>query len=354
MSGITIKELAELCGVAVSTVSRAMNDRSDVNPDTRARILAAAREYGYVPNTSARSLKVSSTRAIAVIIQGETSPLLVQVLGLLESSLGVQGYDVMLSHVSDRAAHAGTVERIVTERKFGGVILLGRYGDQDDGNAGELSRDLARIDVPLVFCTTADFSGSPSLHSSVSVDDFSGSYELTRRLLALGHRRIAFVGGGSADNRQHPWALRYSGYRSALADAGLPVDPTLQIDSVAPDMLYTMANGYRSTGAWLAAGRPDATAIMGMCDAVAIGAGRALHEAGIRVPTDCSLTGFDGLDIAQYAIPSLTTVRQPLEDIARATGRVLLSAIAQPGHATEQLWIRGELVEAESTAPPRA
>ncbi len=353
MAGITIKELAERCGVAVSTVSRAMNDRSDVNPATRARILAAAREYGYVPNTSARSLKISSTRAIAVIIQGETSPLLVQVLGLLETTLGEQGYDVMLSHISDRSAHAGTVERIVYERKFGGVIFLGRYGDRARGNAPELSRSLARIEVPLVFCTTADFSGSPSLHSSVSVDDYSGSYELTRRLLDLGHRRIAFGGGGGEYDRQHAWALRFSGYRSALEDAGLEVDPSLVIPSVSPDQLYTMANGHESTRAWLAAGPPDFTAIMGMCDAVAIGIGRALHEAGLGVPADCSLTGFDGLDIARYCIPSLTTVRQPLEDIARATARVLLSAVSQPGHATEQLWIRGELVEAESTAPPR-
>lgn len=349
MSQITIKELAELCGVAVSTVSRAMNDRSDVNPQTRARILAAAEKYGYIPNTSARSLKISSTNTIAVIIQGETSPLLLQILSLLESSLADHGYGLILSHVSDGSAHAATIARMVNERKYSGVVFLGRYGDEMSGGGPDLGRNLAEIGVPMVFCTTADFSGSTWNHSSVSVDDRAGGYELTRYLLDAGHRRIAFVGAQEKGDRQHVWALRNAGYRDALLEAGLEVDPTLILPAAHARGIYTMESGYESTRAHLESHGVDFTAMVAVCDAVAVGAIRALHEAGLQVPRDCSVTGFDDLDIARYSTPSLTTIAQPLEDIAATTARVLLLAVDQPDSVAEQVWVRGRLVTREST-----
>ncbi len=354
MAGITIKELAEICGVAVSTVSRAMNDRSDVNPETRMRILAAAHEHGYTPNASARSLKIAATRSVAVIIQGEPGQLLFQMLGQLEQQLGDEGYDVIVSHVPEARAHASTVERIVDDGKFAGVVFLGRYGDRADRSAPELSRKLASIDVPMVFCTTVEFSDSPGLHSSVSVDDRAGAYELTRHLLEQGHRRIAFGGTGIAGHHRHPWALRLSGYRAALAEAGLEADPGLVIASIHPQRLYTMTDGYESAKAWLRSGPPPFTAIVGACDATAIGIGRALHEAGISVPEDCSLTGFDGLEAAFFTTPTLTTMRQPLDTVAQLTSRVLLSAMSAAPRATEQIWIRGDLAVGESTGPAPA
>lgn len=351
MSGITIKQLAQICGVAASTVSRAMNDRADVNPETRARILAAAEKHGYVPNASARSLKISAAQAVAVIIQGEMGPLFLDLLTSLETVLSDAGYGTFLSHVPDARAHASTVERLVNDGKFSGVVFLGRYGDRADVNASALSRELARINVPIVFCTTADFSDLPSQHSSVSVDDYAGSYALTQHLIELGHRKIAFGGAAAGRDTQHPWALRFSGYLSALRDAGVDVDPRLTIPSAKPEELYTMANGYESTRAWLAADPPSFTAIVASCDAAAIGIGRALHEAGLRVPEDCSVTGFDGLDMARFTTPTLTTIRQPLTEIAETTVRVLLSAISESVHSTEQIWIRGEVVVGESTGP---
>lgn len=354
MAGISIKELAEICGVAVSTVSRAMNDRSDVNPETRARILAAAREHGYLPNSSARSLKIAATRSVVVIIQGETGQLLYQVLGLLEQNLGDEGYDTIVSHVPDARAHASTVERIVGDGKFSGVVFLGRYGDRVDRRAPDLSRRLAAIDVPMVFCTTGEFSDSPGPHSSVSVDDSAGVYEIVRHLLDLGHRNIAFGTAGDSSFTRHPWALRLKGYRAALAEAGIEPDPRLVIPSVNPQRLYTMGDGCDSARAWLKSTPPPFSAIVGACDATAIGMGRALHEAGIRVPEDCSLTGFDGLETASFVIPSLTTLRQPLETIAQISSRIMLSAMSDAPRATEQVWIRGDLIVGESTAPAPA
>ncbi len=353
MAEMTIKELARICGVAVSTVSRAMNDRSDVNPTTRARIRAAAERYGYVPNASARRLKIGTTRTITVIIQGEFGQLLIEVLEHLEQAFADAGYDMTMSHIADQHAHAATVERIVREGKYGGVVFLGRYGSADREASAALSRRLAEIDVPMVFCTTPDYSGSVALHSSISVDDHSGARDLVTHLIERGHRRIAFLGAGDEHDREHAWALRLSGYRSGLEGAGIPYDPELVIASAMPGQIYTMVNGYESTRRWLSGGATvgvdaGATALFAVCDAAAIGAARAVSEAGLRVPDDISLVGFDGLDIAEYYVPRLTTIVQPVAELAQSTARVLMSTMDDPGRAREQVWIRGRLVTGES------
>lgn len=346
---MTIRELARICGVAVSTVSRAMNDRSDVNPETRARIRAAAERHGYVPNASARRLKIGTTQTISVVIQGELGQLLIEVLEHLGMAFADAGYDTVLSHVAEQHATAGTVERIVREGKFDGVVFLGRYGSADREASSQLSRRLAEIDVPMVFCTTPDYSGAASLHSSISVDDQTGAYELTSHLIAHGHRRIAFVGGGAERDGEHAWALRLAGYRAALGAAGISFDEELVVPSVLPDQLYTMRNGYESVAQWPGSGIPgDVTAIMAVCDAAAVGAARALSEAGRRVPDEVSLVGFDGLDIGKYHVPRITTVAQPLAEIAQSTARVLLATMREPDRAIEQVWIRGRVVEGES------
>ena len=350
MSTMTIKELASICGVAVSTVSRAMNDRSDVNPATRDRIRAAAAEHGYVPNASAQRLKISATQTISVIIQGEMGQLLIEVLEHLERLFGEAGYETTLTHIAKRQANAATVERIVRGGKFSGVVFLGRYGSADREASSLLGRRLADLDLPMVFCTTADYSGASALHSSVSVDDHAGVYELTRHLLDSGHRRIGFVGAGSQHDREHAWALRLSGYHAALDQAGISPEARWVVPSAIGDGLYTMANGYESVRDWLGAcdGELPVTALIAVSDAAAVGASRALSEAGLHVPDDCSLVGFDGLDIARYYVPRITTLAQPIPEIAESTARVLLNILRTPGRSLEQVWIRGRVVHGES------
>ncbi len=354
MSEMTIKELARICGVAVSTVSRAMNDRADVNPATRARIRAAAEEHGYVPNASARHLKIGSTRTIAVFIQGEMGQMLIETLQCLETDFAAAGYDTTLSHIADKQTdHAGTVERIVRQGKFTGVVFLGRYGNADPESSAQLSRRLAEIDVPMVFCTTPDYSGSAAEHASISVDDLAGGRDLTEHLLARGHRRIGFIGAGVEHDGDHPWALRLTGYNRALETAGVAVDATLVVPSVIGAEPYSMRNGYESTREWLAARPADAepvTAFVGVCDAVAVGAARAFREAGLVIPDDVSLVGFDGLDLAEFHNPQLTTIAQPIAEIAQSSARVLLATIDDPDRAVEQVWIRGRLIEGASVA----
>jgi DNA-binding LacI/PurR family transcriptional regulator len=350
VSMTTIRELARICGVAVSTVSRAMNDRSDVNPETRDRIRAAAAAHGYVPNASAQRLKISATQTISVIIQGELGQLLIEIWEHIERLFADAGYETTVTHISKRSSDPESVERIVRGGKFSGVVFLGRYGSADREASALLSRRLAEIELPMVFCTTVDFSGADALHSSVSVDDQAGVYDLTSHLLSQGHRRIAFVGAGDERDREHAWALRLAGYRTALADAGPDAGPEIIVPSLVDAQLYSMANGYESVRAWLASsdGVPPATALLAISDAAAVGAARALSEAGLRVPEDCSLVGFDGLDIARYSVPRITTLAQPIAEIASSTARVLLETMRSPSRAPEQVWIRGRVVPGES------
>lgn len=353
MARVTIKELAKECGIAVSTASRAMNGRSDVSPATRELVLAVAQRMGYVPNVGAQSLKLEGTQAISVIIQGETSELLVKLLGELEQELASAGYEALLSHVPDEKATAATVQQIVSERKFLGVVFLGRYGNSGTREASILSNRLADLGVPIVFCTTADFSGSTYVQSSISVDDYTGCGELTKLLLSKGHRNIAFASVGHDDGLEsgHAWALRYRGYRDAMEAAGIEITGRMLIPATSPASIYTMPGGYHSVSAWLQQGElGETTAIVCACDAVAIGAARALREAGLSIPDDVSITGFDGLDFARYTVPSIATIAQPLEKIAQETARVLIAAIDQEHRTSEQVWIKGQLLPGESIA----
>lgn len=150
MSSITITELAERCGVAVSTVSRAMNERTGISPRTRERILQVARETGYVPNAAAKNLKISSTRTVAVVFQGWTSELSNHILGVVRDQLADAGLDLHPVHVSDQDANTATIIRLTTERRLAGLVFLGRFGNKLVPDDPSLADYLAGVGIPVV------------------------------------------------------------------------------------------------------------------------------------------------------------------------------------------------------------
>ena len=350
---ITIKELADLCGVSIATVSRAMNARAEVKPQTRERILAAAEKYGYVPNSAARNLKLPATRSVAVVVQGHTSELLIRLLGIIDAEFEKADYETLLFHVSDSRANAQTISKLVTSGSFSGLIFLGRYGDNDHDNALDLSRYLSLLDIPIAFSTTTDFSNTSSPSASVTVDDSAGARLATRHLLDYGHQRIAYalVDPSAPNTGGHAWMLRHRGYRSALEEENLDSDDTLAIVATEPSELYSMENAYRSTRDWLEQDPPRFSAVVASCDAVALGVIRALTDAGLRVPEDVSVTGFDGLEFSRFARPSITTLVQPLQEIGEKTVDVLLRRMAYPHEPPGIFTVDGTLVDGESTGP---
>lgn len=346
MSGTTIRELAALCGVAVSTVSRAINGDRGVSAETRARIVEMAKKYDYVANASARSLKVRSTNVIAVLIQGELSPIFLPMIRMFEKQIENSNFSLMLLFISDDDAEAGGVARAVRDRKVSGVIFLGRYGDKAEGALS--SQRLSDMGTPIVFCMTSDFSGSRSPHSSVSIDDRAASAAITTQVLEQGHRRVAFLGAGEPGDAEQVWALRVAGFRDAVESFPEPVRVRV-LTAAVPERLYTMENGYETMRRALDGGL-DATGIVAMCDTIAVGAMKALSERGLRVPEDVSVTGFDDIDYARYAVPGLTTVSQPLEQIVTESTRILLDIIADPSRGAEIIRFAGPIVARGSLA----
>lgn len=335
-----------------------MNDRAGINPKTRQRILEMARETGYIPNTAAKNLKISSTRTVAVIMQGTTSALLNQVLDAIQSHLSQAGLDVYPVHVMDQDADLETIVRLMSERRLAGLVFLGRYGEKTAPEDARIRDYLDSMELPVIFCTTKEPSGNAPHNPSISVDDQLGARRLTRHLLDLGHRRIAF--GPASPNEplesDHAWALRYQGYRQALLDAEVTPQPDWLIPSGDPDDIYTMENAYNSVDQWLrrSGGRPPVTAIVASCDATGIGTIRALHDHGLSVPGDVSVTGFDGLDFGRFSVPTLTTVVQPTAEIALETSQVLIAALSDQSPGPLRRWISGHLLVGESTAPIQA
>ncbi len=337
---VTIVDIAEVAGVSHSTVSRALRGHPRISSQTIERIQQIATDLGYVPNTVARGLKTSRSRVLGVIVRRLADPFFSEVLQGIEDVLQAAGYSLFLavSH-RDPAREKGIVQAMA-ERRVDGIIVSSSHIEP------EQIRQFGRFQVPLVLINNQAID-EPDVHS-VYHDDRFGSRAVTDHLLALGHRCLAFLGnsrGGKTD------AERTSGFQEARAAAGLPFDP---------GRVFAAPNGRPEGGA---AGmrailerttRPTAVACYN--DMMAIGAIQALQQAGIRVPEDMSITGFDNIELAPFASPPLTTFHQPKFDLGREAARMMLRVLAdeQAGRPADIVRLRGELIVRRSTGPPAA
>ena len=235
---------------------------------------------------------------------------------------------------------------MVQEKKLKGIVFLG-------GNFRHHREKLQKLHVPFVVSTagrTEDF-GVP-MAAAVSVDDFAESHKLVDYLCRQGHRRIATL--TSADTDLSVGKLRFEGYLKALRDHGIQPDENLIFKLRGDSDHFSITSGYELTKRALAQHR-DFTALFAVADTLAVGACRALYEAGIRVGRDCAVAGYDGLEIGQYYSPSITTIRQPIpemasEEIAKETADILFDMILD-GKEPESRTFQGELVVRESTEP---
>lgn len=337
--GMTIKDIARLCGVGVSTVSRAVNGHPDINEETRRKILACVAKYGFVPNNSARSLKVSDSRTIALLIKGIANPFFARMIQAFEEETKRRGYSLVVQHVRATADEAEEAVQLLHARKLRGLIFLGGY-------LNHVKDCLERIDVPFVLSTIAiEDKEVAALYNQVSVDDVREAERMTEYLIGLGHRDIAILAADDLDDSVGK--LRLCGYGRALKRHNIPVRPELIVSAKLQEDVYTFQNGYCTTEKLLESGVPF-SAIFAISDTLAIGAVKALSEHGIRVPEDVSVAGFDGLDMARFYIPSITTLRQPTEEIARATVRTLFENIEHPDMAKQQLIFPGVIEEGGS------
>ena len=328
MPNMTIKDIARLSGCSVSTISRVINDRPDVRPETKEKVLQMMRESGFVPNTNARQLKIQQSRSLVFVVKGTRNLFFSDFLVQLQRAATLYGYSGIVSYLDENANEIDAAQKILREIKPKGMIFLG-------GSVANFQQGFANITVPAVLTTlVSDELDFPNL-SMVGVDDRAAARTAVSHLIAQGHRKIAVLGGPTTS---YPSRMRRLGAQDAMEDAGLTFD----------DRLYGLSNydfesAYHAMNSLLAR-RAEFTALFAMS---AFGAIRALVSAGFRVPEDVSVIGFDGISMSRYCVPVMTTIVQPGEQIALQSIELLVRQI-EHGAPAQKITLQPELQVGES------
>lgn len=338
MEQITIKEIAKLCGVGVSTVSRAINNHPDINPETKRRILDTIAEYNYVPNNSARNLKRMESNTIAVLAKGVSNPLFGDMIRMLEHDILGKEYLFVLQQVEEEEDEIEVALHLEKEKRLKGIIFLG-------GASHPNAEYLRQLTVPYVICTVnAVLDEGLDRYGVVAIDDEAAAYEAVDYLCRRGHRDIAILTAYASDTSIGK--LRLDGYRRALEAHGIEYRDSLVVHMARNERTYTIRNGYQQTKQLLESGEKF-TAVFAISDTLAVGACKAIYDAGLSVPEDVSVIGFDGLDMAAYYHPSITTVYQPIEEMTMEASRILFALIEKRSGSRRRIF-RGELKEGQS------
>jgi LacI family transcriptional regulator len=334
---VNIGMVATRAGVGVGTVSRVLNDSPQVRESTRQRVLEVMAELKYHPSRLAAALSRGSTASVAVMVTFLTRPSVVERLAGIISVLDEEGYDTVIFNVETAEQRDRHVDALAREHRADGIIVVSLP-------LAKKHVDALRVGgVPFVILD-AETTGAPRY----VIDDVDGGSLATNHLLALGHKRIAFV--GDLGDRMLAFTStehRLRGYRAALHDAGLATDRELVKVTNGPP---SAADGLSSAEQLINNSRPP-TAIFATSDVQAMHILHAVEERGLRVPDDMSLIGFD--DIEAAALVRLSTVRQPLHDSGTLAARRLCGLLAgSPGRAGRTV-LPLEVIDRGSTAAPR-
>jgi LacI family transcriptional regulator len=347
---ITIHEVAAAAGVSIKTVSRVIRDEPKASDATRQAVREAIRKLGYVPHASASALSSSVTPVVGLLSRGLIEPSMLRSgyeyrMSLQEGAFATcqaAGFGLSLMRLSeeDQKNHfAGLLDR-VRRREVGGFLITSPLCEQEG-----FVQALQAARVPF-----ATISSPADLHDGPSVvsNDREAMCAMTRLALQFGHRRIAFIRGNAGwRDTEH----RHAGYVDAMTAAGLPMDPALVVQGN-----YSFDAGRQCAQHLLALPLPP-TAIIASSDDIAAGVIAVAHERGLDLPSDLSVTGYDDTDMARKLWPALTTIHQPVEQMAEEAIRRLIAQM-RPARNTEppmpqQLELRSELVLRDSLASPR-
>ncbi|MEI6874476.1 MAG: LacI family DNA-binding transcriptional regulator [Spirochaetota bacterium] len=331
----SIKDIAKMAGVSASTVSRAINNKQYVKPDIRDKIMALVKKTGYVPDGAARSMVLGRTFTVGIVIPDTFNMFQRQLFSTIEHCLEGHGYRTSFFFVKWEPESESRCLMRLKAQKLDGVIMMHEVGEP------EFYDYLAASGMPVVLCTfERPETGLPSIH----VAEEEAAKAATRHLISLGHRNIGLISG------QHFsfGTQRAAGYRSALEGAGISAVSALSV--LVPS--YSADDG-RAGMRSLLSRKTTPTAVFAATDELAIGAIRALHEAGLKVPDDVSVIGFDDIDISDYLVPALTTVSQPIHDMGRTTAEMMSDLISGEDRKRGVAPFGHRLVIRESCAAPR-
>ncbi|MBV1818224.1 LacI family DNA-binding transcriptional regulator [Anaerosalibacter bizertensis] len=334
MADLSIKDIAEIAGVGVSTVSRVLNDHPDVGGKTREKVLEIIEEYNYIPNNSARNLKRSSTNNIGVLVKGIHNPFFSQMIKAVEEEINKKDYSMILHYNEKNSNDIEVAIELIKEKRLKGLICLG--GDFDDLE----NNQLLNLKTPIVL-TSINITEevNKDVFSSVIIENEIAAFEAVDYLCKLGHEKIGLISTGEGD--KNVGRLRQEGYKKALKANGIEYNE--ELISFAH---YTFKSGYESMSRLLDKGL-GITAVFVTSDIMAIGASKAILSRGLRIPEDISIVGFDGIEYSEYFHPSITTVKQPIEEMGRKSAEILFHLI-EDKKEQQHIVFKTELLKRES------
>ena len=309
---MTIKDLAAQTGYSVGTISRVLNNQPHVSELAREIILKAAEESGFQLNENAKQLKQQQSNALLVICKGNYNELFDVLLIEIQSRVADTHYTLIVDYIDERANEVRRALQLCREKKPQGILFLG-------GNQENFQESFHKIHVPCVLVTSSAADLPFSNLSSVTSDDTLAASLAIAGLLELGHKNLVVVGGHR--DYSEIARLRHQGCVQAFREHGMVFQ-----ESQYETARFNFADGYRAARVLLER-NPDVTALFAMSDVMALGAIRALADAGKRVPEDISVVGFDGLQIGEYTLPRLSTVSQSVEQLVERSMNLLLEGI---------------------------
>jgi LacI family transcriptional regulator len=331
---ITIKDVAKKAGVSVSTVSRALNNYSDISEDTRENIKKIADNMGYKANVVAKSLSSSRSFRLGMLVEdyesaGKLNPLVFEVLMEFKNAASRQGYEIVLLSTTSDMQKSQNLTRLFSEKQLDGAFIMGlKITD-------EYYRELSTIKCP---CVLQDIYIQNPMVGCIGVDNIKGAFMAVDHLIKLGHKRIGFINGHKNAFVSYE---RLDGYYLALNRNGIPIDNDLVANGDFDDKIAEVA------AEELIKNHCDMTAIFCASDLMAIGAVNSLNNLGYTVPDDISIVGFDDIYITQFFTPKLTTIRQDRGKIGEAAANILINMVA--GQTIGRVLVEPELIIRDST-----
>ena len=327
---VTLHELAKVAGCSVSTVSRALTDSDHrVNVVTQEKILALADQLGYHPNITARGLKTDKTFTIGLVVYNIASPFTpILIRGIQEHLKQNNYYSIIISTDWDSELESTAVHQLIS-RSIDGIIFVESWRD-------ESNKTLDLANKPYVFVYRL-FNGTYA--NSVLQEDRYGARLAVEHLVKLGHRRIGLINGPYDWNSS---IERRAGYQDVLAQYGIPFDPALVEEGT-----WEVQSGYPAVKKFLKMPhRP--TAIFAANDLMALGAIYAIQEAGLKVPEDMAVVGYDDREIASLSKPTITTVCPPSFEMGKLAAQMMLKCLENPVEIQDPIRVQGKLIIRES------
>lgn len=329
---VTIKDIADKLGVSVSTVSFVLNDKGEISQSTREKIKEAAFNMGYRPDYLARSLVTGRSHTIGVIIPDISNQFFAETVRHIQTELSTYGYDIILCNSEEQAKNDVKYIDWLASRRVDGLILTLSAQSMEEKNHAFIKTALDNAGIPYMFLDRYYNTEAPI----VSIDNVDSGYSVTKFLISQGHRNIGVITGPLSLNSSYN---RLEGFQKAMEEFGITVDPDNVIN-----LAYDMESGKKGAEKLISKG---VTAIFAFNDLQAYGALEYCNDNGLKIPEDVSLVGFDDIFYSSILETKLTTVRQPIKELASKTCRTIINLL-EGKDCFEDVKLKTELIVRDS------